>query len=101
MTTRTGSLSNDPPESQVTLQQALRILRGIRRRCEIERTAHPDARSNVHVALGDSDMIWITATIEALEKSMAAAGAIEAGHLAWQRECARRLRDVLSRPAQG
>jgi hypothetical protein len=100
MKTRTSSLRSDPPESQVTLQQALRTLRGIRRRYELERTAHPDARSNVHVALGDADMVWITATIEALEKPIAA-GATEAGDFAWQCECVRRLRDILSRPAQG
>jgi hypothetical protein len=69
---------NNPPESQVTLQQALRTLRGIRQRYEIERTAHPDARSfSMHVAVGDSDMFWIAATIEALEKPIAA-GATEA-----------------------
>ena len=90
----------NPRERQINLQQALHTLRRIRRRYEIERTAHPNTRSNVHVALGDSDMIWITATIEALEKPIAA-GATEADHLAWQLECARRLRDILSRPAQG
>jgi hypothetical protein len=100
MTTITSSLSSHPPSSQVTLQQALRTLRGIRRRYEVERTTHPEARSNVHVALGDSDMIWIAATIEALEKPIAA-GPTEAGNSAWQRECALRLRDVLSRPPQG
>jgi len=69
MTTRTSSLSNDPPESRVTLQQALRTLRGIRQRYERERTAHPDAHAlTVHVALVGSDMFWISATIEALEK---------------------------------
>ena len=68
MTTRMSALRNDPPETQVTLQQALRTLRGIRQRYEMERTAHPYMRSyNVQVALGDSDMIWIAATIEALE----------------------------------
>jgi len=51
-----GPLRNNAPQSQMVLQQALRTLRGIRRRYEIERTAHPQARSNVHVALGDSDM---------------------------------------------
>lgn len=65
-------------DTRVTLQQALRTLRGIRQRYEMERTAHPDARSyKVHVALGDSDMFWIAATIEALEKPIAAS-AIEA-----------------------
>jgi len=82
MTTRTSSLSN-PPKSQATLQHALRTLRGIRRRYEIERTAHPDALCNLHVALGDSDMNWIDATIEALERPIAA-GATEATGLAAQ-----------------
>jgi len=72
MKTRTSSPLSNPPESQVTLEQALRTLRGIRRRYEIERTAHPEVRSNVHLTLGDSDMLWITATIEALEKPIAA-----------------------------
>jgi hypothetical protein len=69
---------NNRPESQVTLQQALRTLRGIRQRYEMERTAHPDTRSyGMHVALSDSDMVWIVATIEALDKP-SAAGATEA-----------------------
>ena len=69
---------NNPPESQMSLQQALRTLGGIRRRYELERTAHPDARSlSMHVALDHSDMIWIAAAIEALGKSIAA-GATEA-----------------------
>jgi hypothetical protein len=76
MRTRTSSPSINPPENQATLQQALRTLRGIRRRYEIERSAHPDALCNLHVALGDSDMNWIDATIEALEKPIAA-GATE------------------------
>jgi hypothetical protein len=99
-TTRTSSLSSNPPSSQQTLQQALRTLRGIRHRYEMQRTAHPDALCNLHVALGDSDMMWIGAAIEALGRPIAA-DATESGHLAWQRECVLRLRDVLSRPALG
>jgi hypothetical protein len=72
MTTRTSSLSSKPPESQTNLQQALRTLRAIRRRYEIERTAHPDVLCNLHVALGDSDMNWLDAAIQALEKPIAA-----------------------------
>ena len=84
MTTTTGSLHNNPPDSLVTLQQALRTLRGIRHRYEMERTAHPDVHHyNVQVALSDSDMIWITATIEALEKPTAA-GATETAECAAQ-----------------
>jgi hypothetical protein len=98
MTTRTSSLTSlsragtrradkplvwsraNPPESQGTLQQALRTLRGIRQRYEMERTAHPDVRSyGMHVALGDSDMFWIAATIEALEKPIATGATEDAG----------------------
>ena len=75
---------NNPPESRVTLQLALRTLRGIRQRYEMGRTGHPDAHLyRVHVALDDSDMVWIAATIEALEKP-AAVGATEAGGCAAQ-----------------
>jgi len=64
---------SSPPESRVTLQLALRTLRGIRQRYESERTAHPDGHFySVHVALSDSDMVWIAATIEALEEPVAA-----------------------------
>jgi hypothetical protein len=99
MTTKMSVLRNDAPETQITLQYAIRTLRGIRHRYEMQRTAHPDALCNLHVALGDSDMMWINAAIEALEKPIAA-DVTESGHLAWQRECVRRLRDVLSRPAR-
>jgi len=76
---------NNASESRATLQLALRTLCGIRQRYEMERTAHPDARLySVHVALDDSDMLWIAATIEALEKPLAA-GAAEAARRAAQR----------------
>ena len=100
MTTRTSSLSSSSLSSQVTLQQALRTLRGIRHRYEMQRTAHPDVLCTLHVALGDADMMWINAAIEALERPIAAA-ATESDQLAWQRECVLRLRDVLSRPTPG
>ena len=65
-------------ETHVSLLYALRTLHGIRQRYEKERTAHPDARSlTMQVALADSDMFWIAATIEALERPIAA-GATEA-----------------------
>ena len=53
------------------LQQALRTLRAIRQRYETECDASSDyvRSSNVHVALGYADMPWITAVIEALEKT--------------------------------
>ena len=73
MTRNSADSATAPYDGRVTLQQALRTLRGIRQRYETERTAHPDASShNVHISLGDSDMFWIAATIEALEKPSAA-----------------------------
>jgi hypothetical protein len=72
------SRRNNPPENRVTLQLALRTLSGIRKRFEMERAAHPDTHARrVHVALDDSDLRWIAATIEALEEP-AAAGTSEA-----------------------
>ena len=69
---------DNPAESRATLQLALRTLCGIRQRYEMERTAHPNARLySVHVALDESDMLWIAATIATLEKPIAA-GATEA-----------------------
>jgi hypothetical protein len=57
------------PPNQVTLQLALRALRGIRQRYETGRVARPDARRySQHVVVNYSDMAWITAAIEALEK---------------------------------
>ena len=71
-------MRNNLSDGRVPLQHALRTLRGIRQRYEIERTARPDSPSySVHVALGDSDMCWIAATIEALERPIVA-GATEA-----------------------
>ena len=65
---REPSERNHPPENRVTLQLALRTLCGIRRRYEMERAAHPDTRlHSVHVAWDDSDMVWITAVIEAFQ----------------------------------
>jgi hypothetical protein len=73
MTTRMTTLRNDLSDSQVSIQRALLTLRGIRQRYEMERTAHPHMRSyNLQVALGDSDMNWIDAAIEALERPIAA-----------------------------
>ena len=58
-------------ESQVRLQQALRTLRGIRRRHEIARARYLQPRFlTVHVALNDADMRWIAAVIDALEKAI-------------------------------
>jgi hypothetical protein len=66
------------PESQVGLQQALRTLRGIRRRYEIDcRNSDVPFRS-VCVALNCADMVWVAAAIEALDKAIAAGPAIKA-----------------------
>lgn len=55
------------------LQQALRTLRAIRQRYEVERNAGSGyvRASSVQVALSDADMLWVTAVIEALEKTAA------------------------------
>jgi hypothetical protein len=52
------------------LEQALRMLRGIRQRYETESEAGSGRRRShtVQVALGYSDMRWIGAAIEALER---------------------------------
>jgi hypothetical protein len=62
------------PERQASLQQALRTLRAIWQRYEIDRMRNSELRARVvHVALGHSDMCWITAAIGALEEAVAAA----------------------------
>ena len=68
----------NPSASQVSLRRALRTLRAIRQRYATGREAHPVTRCyTVQVGLGSADMLWLTATIEALEKSVAG-GASEA-----------------------
>jgi hypothetical protein len=58
-------------QTRASLQQAVRILRAIRLRYEIDRIRNSDARpQSVNVALGHADMCWITAAIEALEQSL-------------------------------
>jgi len=62
---------NNPPENRVALQVALSTLRGIRQRYETGRIARPDARRyREHVVVDYSDMPWITAAIEALERAI-------------------------------
>jgi hypothetical protein len=62
------------PESHERLQQALRTLRAIGQRYEIDRARNPDGRSfTLKIALGCGDMRWISAVIELLEKSTATA----------------------------
>jgi hypothetical protein len=63
--------NRDPPVSQLSLQRALRTLRAIRLRYEIDRR-NSDARSrSVLVAFSCADMQWVTAAIETLEKAIA------------------------------
>ena len=58
-------------QTRASLQQAVRILRAIRLRYEIDRIRNSDAcPQSVNVALGHADMCWITAAIEALEQSL-------------------------------
>jgi hypothetical protein len=65
--------NRDPPVSQVSLQQALRTLRAIQLRYEIDRR-NSDARlRSVLVAFSCADMQWVTAAIETLEKAIAVA----------------------------
>ena len=75
-----GSIERNPFESQVSLQLALRTLRGIRQRYEIDRARNSDARSlTMHVAVGYADMSWINAAIEILEESLAGSATDAAG----------------------
>ena len=71
-----GSLS---PESWATLEQAERTLRAIRQRYETGRNVNSEyvRTYGMQVALGYADMFWISAVIEALEKSITE-GAIDA-----------------------
>jgi hypothetical protein len=67
-----------PSKSQMSLRQALRTLRAIRLRYEIDRR-NADARlRSVLVALSCADMLWISAAIEALQEAIAP-GATETG----------------------
>ncbi|HEY1874873.1 MAG TPA: hypothetical protein VGG67_10755 [Steroidobacteraceae bacterium] len=62
----------NPSESLLALRQALLTLRAIRLRYEIDRRSSDTRIRSVLVALSCADMLWITATIEALEKAIAA-----------------------------
>lgn len=65
-----GTLTSD---RQVSLQRALRTLSGIRERYKLGRYAHPDLPFfRVQVVVDGGDVAWITATIETLEKVIAA-----------------------------
>ena len=68
-----GRNDGDRFESRESLQRAVRTLRAIRQRYEMGRNAHPGARCfAVQIVADGGDMPWITAAIEALEKTIAA-----------------------------
>ena len=64
--------NRNPPVNQVSLQGALRTLRGIRLRYEIDRRNSQARTRRVLVALSRADMQWVNAAIETLEKAIAA-----------------------------
>jgi hypothetical protein len=64
--------NRDPPVSQLSLQRALRTLRAIRLRYEIDRRNSQARTRRVLVALSRADMQWVNAAIETLEKAIAA-----------------------------
>lgn len=72
--------SRNLPDSWASLQQALRTLRAIRLRYEIDRRKSDARIRSVLVALSCADMQWVTAAIETLEKTIAE-GATEAAGL--------------------
>ena len=78
----------NPLVSQVSLRQALRTLRAIRLRYEIDHRNSGARLRSVLVALNCADMQWVTAAIETLEKAIAA-GAIETAGSAVQAHCSR------------
>ena len=58
-------------QSQLNLQQALRTLRALRQRYEMACNGNSNSRFlSIQVALSYTDMSWITAAIEALEKAI-------------------------------
>lgn len=68
-------------ERVVSLERALRTLRAIRQRYEVGCRANRDARFyGVQVVVDRSDVAWITATIEALERAVPSAPTQSAVH---------------------
>jgi hypothetical protein len=67
------------PASRANLQQALRTLRAIRLRYEIDRRKSDARIRSVLVALSCADMQWVTAAIETLEKTIAEGATAAAG----------------------
>ena len=68
---RLAGESTDEQMMDNRLQQAIRTLRAIRQRYETESDASSGRRRSftIQVALGDADMRWLAAAIEALEKT--------------------------------
>jgi hypothetical protein len=65
---------------EMNLLQAMRTLRALRQRHETARNGNANACFlSIQVALGYTDMSWITAAIEALEKAIVAGTAEAAG----------------------
>jgi len=84
--TATGPIERNPFESQLSLQLALRTLRGIRQRYEVDHARNSDARFfTMHVAVGYADIFWINAVIEVLEESIAGSATDAAGAAAQAR----------------
>lgn len=80
--------NRNPAVNQPSLQQALRTLRAIRLRYEIDSRNSQARLRSILVALSCADMRWVTAAIETLEKAIAAgvtetAGSAVAAH--WSR----------------
>ena len=72
-TTETRIVARSP---EMNLLQAMRTLRALRQRYETERNGNANACFlSIQVALGYTDMPWITATIEALERTIVAGAA--------------------------
>jgi hypothetical protein len=69
--------SRNLPGARASIQQALRTLRAIRLRYEIDRRKSDARIRSVLVALSCADMRWVTAAIDTLEKTIAK-GATEA-----------------------
>jgi hypothetical protein len=76
----TGRIPAKPSESQLSLQQALRTLRAIRLRYEIDRRKSDARLRSVLVALSCADMEWVTAAIETLQKAITVGVTEAAGH---------------------
>ena len=68
-----GRTERTQSDSQMNLHRAVRTLGALRERYETERNAGSGYMRSytVQLALGYTDMLWVTAAIEALEKVIA------------------------------